>query len=279
MTSVCRSSNLQALLDCQDLPEEVQPLRFAFEAVANEDHRGTRLADESHHPRTQPPSSLTLSSEVYRLLLQALDRKFRTTTYTSNRALVPREVQELSKLSIQGVVFASVESLPRDSNVLFRGNGGSHSRVGSIQYIFHFKLQDRESKMTYLLVRQHSPFTDETLQRVYTQFGFAGGFLCHIDKWTGFRLIEPADVVCHFAKTPLRNRDGIMHVLPLNKVNVSFISRQYTTELTITRRWNRTNFLPQSCRTLAKKILVSSSSLNNKIAPHDGTGFGARYRS
>ena len=42
MTSVCRSSNLQALLDCQDLPSQIQPLLSAYETVKNEDHRGTR---------------------------------------------------------------------------------------------------------------------------------------------------------------------------------------------------------------------------------------------
>ncbi|KAF9789464.1 hypothetical protein BJ322DRAFT_1001137, partial [Thelephora terrestris] len=219
MVSVCRSSNLQALLDRQDLPSEVQPLRSAYEAVANEDHRGTRLADESHHPRTRPPSSLVLRNEVYQLLLSALDRKFNTTAYTRNWSPVPREVQELSKLSIRGVVFATTKSFPRDSNVLFLSQGGSsRPRVGNIESIFQFKLQDRESTMTYLLVQQHSPLANEIMQRVYTQFGFAGGFLCHIGKPIGSHLIEPADIICHFAKTPLPNCDGVMHVLPLNKV-------------------------------------------------------------
>ena len=219
MRSVCRSSNLQALLDHRDLPEEVQPLRSAYEAVANEDHRGTRLADEFHHPRTRPPKSLVLPGDVYQLLLQALDRTFGTTRYTRNSYLLPRQVQELSKLSIRGVVFASAESLPRDSNVLFLNQGDSHPRVGSIRSIFHCKPRDQGNKITYLLVRQHSPFADEPAQKVYTQFGFAGGFLCHIDRWTGFHLIEPTDVICHFAKTLLRNGDGVMHVLPLNKVS------------------------------------------------------------
>ena len=90
--------------------------------------------------------------------------------------------------------------------------------VGSIQSIFHFRPRDREDKITYLHILQHSPFENEAMQKTYNQFGFAGGFLCHSDKWFGSHLIEPSDVICHFAKTPLRD-DGIMHVLPLNKVS------------------------------------------------------------
>ena len=231
MTSVCRSSNLQALLDHPNLPEEVEPLRSAYKAVANEDHRGTRLADESHHPPTKSPLSKTLSPDEYQLLLQVLDRKFGTTMYTRRPSLAPIEVQDLSKLSIRGVIFASAETLPRDSNVLFKAHDGSRSRVGSIRSIFHFKLQHRGIKMTYLHIQEHSPFSNETAQRVYTQFGFAGGFLCHVNKWIGFHLIEPTDVICHFAKTLLRNNDGIMHVLPLNKVSDVPTSRRHRTEL------------------------------------------------
>ena len=194
--------------------------------------RDTRLADESHHPRTRPPSSTLLSNDVYQLLLSALDQKFGTATYTQKRSFVPRELLELSKLSIRGVVFASTKSLPRDSNILFRGHGGSRLCVGNIRSIFQLELQDRENKLTYLLVQQHSPLTDETTQSVYTQFGFAGGFLCHTDKWTGSHLIERADVICHFAKTPLRNSDGIMHVLPLNKVSDMSIDPQHITNST-----------------------------------------------
>ena len=114
---------------------------------------------------------------------------------------------------------------------MFRIHDDSNSRVGSIQSIFQFKPWDQESKMTCLLVRERSRFADETAQRVYTQFGFAGGSLYHVDEWVGFHLIVPTDVVCHFAKTALRNNNGIMHVLPLNKVSDALISHRHTTEL------------------------------------------------
>ena len=229
MTSVCRSSNLQALVDAPDIPEQAEPLIAAYSSVANEDHRGTRLADEDHHPPTKPPRCEMLDDESYQLLLQMLNKKFGTAVYTSNvgQALpVTRYVEHLEKVSIRGVVYAHEKSLPRDSNVLFRRPGGSSSRVGRIQSIFHLRHPTPEgvtTEATYVLVREHLPFTDEEMQSQYTQFGFAGGFLCYGERWSRLYIVELTDIVCHFAKTSVRNVDGnIMHVLPLNKVRISF---------------------------------------------------------
>jgi len=228
MTSVCRSSNLQALIETCDLPEHAKPLLDAYELVSKEDHRGTRLADEDHHPPKKPPCFETLDSDSHQLLLRMLNKKFGTTGYTSEggQALpVTRHVEQLEKVSIRGVVYAHEKSLPRDSNVLFRRPGGSNSRVGRIQSIFRLQHPTPGGpimKAIYVLVREYLPFSDEAVQSQYTQFGFAGGFLCHSDRWTRFHIIELTDVICHFARTLVRNGDGnFMHVLPLNKVRIS----------------------------------------------------------
>ena len=76
---------------------------------------------------------------------------------------------------------------------------------------------------TYVLVREYLPFSDEAVQAQYTQFGFTGGFLCHSERWSRFHIVELTDITCHFAKTTIQNRDvNLMHVLPLNKVWISF---------------------------------------------------------
>ena len=229
MTSVCRSSNLQALVDTSNIPVQAEPLITAYNSVANEDHRGTRLADEDHHPPTKPPRSEVLDDEFYQLMLRMLNKKFGTTWYTTNAGQAPpvtRYVEQLAKVSIRGVVYAHEKSLPRDSNVLFRRLGGSSSRVGRIRSIFHLQHPTPEGaiiKATYIIVREYLPFQDEAMQSQYTQFGFAGGFLCYSDRWSRFHIVELADIVCHFAKTPVRNFDeNIMHVLPLNKVRILF---------------------------------------------------------
>ena len=228
MTSVCRSSNLQALVDACNLPEQAKPLLTAYESVANEDHRGTRLADEDHHPPTKPPRSETLDNEHYLLLLQTLNKKFGTARYTSGgdqTFSVTRHVMQLEKISIRGVVYACEKSLPRDSNVIFRRLGGSSARVGRIWSIFRLQHPTPGGSTitaTYVLVHEYSPFSDELAQTQYKQFGFAGGFLCHGEKWSRFHIVELTDIICHFAKTTVRHGDtNLMHVLPLNKVRVS----------------------------------------------------------
>jgi hypothetical protein len=230
MMSVCRSSNLQALLDQDDLPEAAASLLSAYEAVSNEDHRGTRLADETHHPPPKPPVSVELQEESYHLLLRALDQRFRTTRYTAGDVgppVVPRMVLELDKISIRGVIYASAKALPRDSDILFRREGGSGSRVGNIKSIFHLSHPTPAGSVTtttFLLVEQYSPITDQAMQSTYTRFGFAGGFLCHNRAQSGLHIISSDNVICHFAKTifPQTNND-LMHVLPLNKVGVSSV--------------------------------------------------------
>jgi hypothetical protein len=229
MTSVCRSSNLQALVDACNLPKQAEPLLTVYASVVNEDHRGTRLADEVHHPPTKPPCSEVLDNEYYQLLLLMLNKKFGTAGYSSSGGQlfsVTRNVQQLEKVSIRGVVYACAKSLPRDSNVLFRRSGGSSSRVGTIWSIFRLQHPTPDGFMmeaTYILVREFLQLSDEAMQSKYTQFGFAGGFLCHSEKWSRFHVIELHDVVCHFAKTMIRHSGGnVMHVLPLNKVRIPF---------------------------------------------------------
>ena len=225
MTSVCRSSNLQALMDTCKVSEQAEPLLTAYRSVASEDHRGTRLADQDHHPPTKPPRSERLDNESYQLLLQMLNKKFGTTRYTSEGGhafSVTQHVDQLEKVSIRGVVYARERSLPRDSNVLFRRPGGSSSRVGRIWSIFHLRHPVPRGSVveaTYVLMREYMPFLDEEVQSQYKQFGFAGGFLCHSERWSGFHVVELADIICHFAKTVIWDSNGdIMHVLPLNKV-------------------------------------------------------------
>ena len=226
MMSVCQSSNLQALLDRDDLPEATGPLLSAYETVSNEDHRGTRLADELHHPPTKPPVLVELQDGTYRLLLMALNQKSLTTWYTSGDVespVIPRMVLEMDKVSIRGVIYASANSLLRDSDIIFRREGGSGSRVGSIKSIFrlsHPTPTGPVTTTTFLLVEQYSPVTDQGMQSTYTRFGFAGGFLCRNRARGGLHIISADNVICHFAKTILQTDDELMHVLPLNKVGI-----------------------------------------------------------
>jgi len=246
MTSVCRSSNLQALVDTCNLPEQAGPLLTAYGSVVSEDHRGTRLADEDHHPPTKPPRSETLDNESYQLLLRMLNKKFGTVGYTSEGGQafpVTRRVDQLEKVSIRGVVYAREKSLPRDSNVLFRRSGGSTSMVGRIWSIFRLQHPTPDGRMveaTYILVREYLSLSNEVMQSQYTQFGFAGGFLCHSERWNKFHVVGLTDILSHFAKTMVRHGDeNIMHVLPLNKVSILF--RMYIPQLNLLKMMDSYN--------------------------------------
>lgn len=235
MSSVCQSSNLQALLEREDLPTGSSELQDAYKTVMNEDHRGTRLADETHHPPTKPPTPFDLSPRVYQLLLQTLNKTFNTTRYTHMREdpwFVPHRVLGLDKVSIRGVIYANHESLPRDGNVIFRRQGGSTLRAGKIASIFrssHALLDGSATTTTHALVHQYDLILDDELQRTYTKFGFAGGFLCYGARSSRSFVVPIEGIVCHFAKTTLKppNQETI-HVLPLNKVRTIYLDLSQT---------------------------------------------------
>jgi hypothetical protein len=215
-------------LDRDGIASYAQPLIDAFNKIANEDHRGTHLADEIHHPPTKPPRTLYLSDPVYQLLVSFLNQRYQTNYYTTIRNgpwFVPQTVLGLDKLSIRGVVYASAESLPRDSNVIFRKPGDPTLRIGKINMIFcssHCGANYQETKVTCLVVEEWLPVMDPAAQKSYQQFGFAGGFLCQNRAVETVTVIEDGDVVCHFAKTFLGQKNSErFHALPLNKVRGS----------------------------------------------------------
>lgn len=225
ITAICRNANLQAVLDRGDIPSGAKPLVDAFTRVTNEDHRGTRLADETHHPPARPPKKIELSQPIYQLLVQLLNQRSQPANYTTTRddpRFVHRSVLELDKISIRGVIYATTKSLPRDSNVIFRKPSDPTMRPGKVTVIFsssHPGTGRSTVKANFLVIEEYLPVANAASQRTYQQFGFAGGFLCQNTPSDVVHLVEVGDVVCHFAKTFVGHRDGDeFHALPLNKV-------------------------------------------------------------
>lgn len=236
--SVCRSSNLQGILSNAKLPQ-VKPLLEAFHKVADEDHRGTRLADETHHPPTKPPKSVGLADDVRAEIASFLNRKHRTRKYTNGqgRWSIPSTALILDKLSIRGVIYASEGALRRDSNIIFRRVGGSSHRVGKIVSIFSllYAMPDASNPNlgsdTLLVIQEFALDEDEGAQWKYQQFGFAGGFLCR-NQIVAVHLIGADEVVSHYAKTFFEQQESErFHVLPLNKVGISPPSLTFRTDL------------------------------------------------
>ena len=210
--TACRTANLEWMIQGQGVQNPVQPLAEAFARISNEDHRGTRLADEVHFPPNKPPKTVTLNRHVHSLLLQLVDG----TSITSNHSLRTSDALELEKVSISGIIYANEKSLPRDSNIVFRRPGGLSHRVGRIKLIFQVHYQPGA---TFLVVSQYKLIADSGDGNVYRRFGFAGGFVCDAEEDGRLFVIRSEDVVCHFAKTALDPKEErLMHVLPLNTV-------------------------------------------------------------
>lgn len=218
--TACRAANLEWIMQDRRLQDSVRPLVEAFSKVSNEDHRGTRLADEAHFPPNKPPKVVTLNRHIQGHLLQLVN----STSTASSASPHTSNALELEKVSISGVIYASEKSLPRDSNIIFRRPGGSSQRVGRVKSIFQVSYQPG---VTFLAVTQHKLIANSDARNVYRRFGFAGGFLCDAEEDGRLFVIRSEDVVCHFAKTTLHPaEERLMHALPLNAVRGVLVQRR-----------------------------------------------------
>ena len=196
----------------------------SFHQIASEDHRGTRLADETHHPPTKPPRPATIAQDIRKAVAQFLNRKYHTNKYTTDHGQwsVPQTGLVLDKVSIRGVIYASKKVLPRDSNIIFHRAGESSHRAGRIVLIFSLShiTPDTGSSIltsTLLVVEEWEVVKDEVAQQRYQQFGFAGGFLCW-NRTADVHLLEVNNVVSHYARSFFGQQESEhFHVLPLNK--------------------------------------------------------------
>jgi len=214
--TACRTANLEWMMHSVNLSGHVRPLVDEYLKVSNEDHRGTRLADENHFTPQKPPQNATLEPQVHKLFLSLIND---IPSLARHRLLEPitPDVLTLEKISISGVIYTQEESLPRDSNIIFRQPGGSSNRIGRIKETF--QSEHIVPGMTLLVVAQHKLIADPVAQGAYGRFGFAGGYLCDPREDGRRYVIRSTDVICHFARTPLVwEGEPLMHTLPLNSV-------------------------------------------------------------
>ena len=127
-----RTANLEWMMHTAKFSDHVRPLMDVFSRITNEDHQGTRLADEHHFPPQKPPQNSMLEPQIHKLLLGLVNNIPSISRYNLLVPVTPN-VLELEKISISGVIYARESSLPRDSNIIFRRPGGSSSRVGRIK--------------------------------------------------------------------------------------------------------------------------------------------------
>ena len=211
-----RAANLEWIMHTENVSDHVRPLLDAFLRVTNEDHRGTRLADEHHFPPQKPPKNSILEPQIHKLFLSLINDVPSLSRLNLLAPITP-SILDLEKISISGVIYARERLLPRDSNIIFQRPGGSSDRVGRIKQIF--QSEHVTCGVTLLVVAQHRLVADPTVQNAYGRFGFAGGYLCDPEEDGCQYVIRSTDVVCHYAKTTLVwEEKTLMHALPLNSV-------------------------------------------------------------
>jgi hypothetical protein len=212
--TACRVANMEALMEDKRISTDAKELVDAFSTVVNEDHRGTRLADEHHFPPTKPPVHTQLDSQTFLLysrLISATNDVSEAWRISTSRVLV------LEKVTIAGIIYSSFKSLPRDSNIVFQVPGKTSHCIGRVDSIFQPECNGA-SNATFLVVSQFSVVREHPMQDVYKRFGFAGGYL-YSEDYVTLRVIRTLDVICHFVRTPVDSEgQGLIHALPLNTV-------------------------------------------------------------
>lgn len=218
--TACRTANVEALMDNKDISAIAPELSDAFTTVSDEDHRGTRLADEIHFPPTKPPTRIRLDPRTFELLIQLITD---TIEMPGSLNLMSPQLLELGKITISGVIYSNHKLLPRDSNIIFRRPGRISHCIGRVDLIFQ-PITGETPHPTFLAVSQFSLAQGNPMSGVYRRFGFAGGYL-YTERRITPRVIRTSDVLCHFARTPLESEgSGLLHALPLNTVRLPMLA-------------------------------------------------------
>ncbi|RDX40373.1 hypothetical protein OH76DRAFT_1298403, partial [Lentinus brumalis] len=223
MRQSSRSANLLVFLQDDRIQGEVQELFEAFEDMAAEDRRGTRLRESSSlgdipwrkQPR-KPLQKITLSDECFSAHIAYLNRQAGREQFIDARQIrrIPGTQQlkntahRRASLVCGGVSFRGVSDSPRDSNLVFRSpSSPSVHMAGRIQQIFSFSYPGTRGdsyEATYLYV---TPLKDlsaaDVLLDIYREYPVVGGQL-YYDKYLPGIIITPDEVVSHFARTPMK---------------------------------------------------------------------------
>lgn len=226
MRQTCRAASLQALLRDPRLANgPAQEIIDAYVDYAFKDSRGTRLRDAIAFTKrglhgTRKPREEQLSRPGH----ATISKWFSTQGYI----LTDRNVQCHKEIFIEGVRYRTSQSSARDSNVYVRL--GDQYGAGQLQNIFECRVTkdgrtfESRTVLHGFLLRSLSP--EHADLDFYRRYRIQGGLLFYATQDTSV-LLNPQDIVCHFARTA-RSHPVIgecVHVLPLNRVSVV-----YTTE-------------------------------------------------
>ncbi|KAI0048321.1 hypothetical protein FA95DRAFT_1605300 [Auriscalpium vulgare] len=215
MKHTSRSANLRPLLDDPHIKKKLSKLVDEYDALRQEDRRGTRIQDTINiHSSDGVPrldrcqDEQCLSDAQYEALAKKLSEDYPGMIFRA------------------GVTYKIHEVAPKDSNVIFRLSDTT-TTAGRITSLFtheRMKPGGRFRKETFLAVEALSDLQeDQVSQDPYRQFhaDFGLGRLYQNDYQPHCYVVKPSQIVCHFAKTVLNDLSmpgDFVHALPLNRL-------------------------------------------------------------
>jgi hypothetical protein len=227
----------------------VGKLTDAYGKFINEDQRGTRIHDAlSFQTETQgvgdagkSPKETTLEDSLHQALISRLNLDLSSKTYVprphkaQGQYFLSRDAIQCRQIQIGGVRYQPATTSSGNSNVMFRVPGSSKQVAGQVSQIFlHTRKIPGGKKVqeTFLVARPFAPLSNNDVPKDnYRKFRFVGGSL-HYAGYEGTLkyILRPGDIICHVAKTTMRNLPGIsqtcFHILPLDRVSL-INSEQY----------------------------------------------------
>ncbi|KAA1479470.1 hypothetical protein DENSPDRAFT_758942, partial [Dentipellis sp. KUC8613] len=213
MRHTCRSSNLQHLMQDPVVKSTVSDLVKAYEAVAAEDRRGTRVQDVTSGNSTlwtvtTPPASsnvVRMEKDVYQAYGKAVrelhSNKFVPegfTKKTPQQEYLSRTVIACPKIFIGGITYKPYNLSTKDCNVITRAG-----HAGRLEHIYK-QVDGPLASEVYLVVRNLcNMIASDAEHDYYRKFSRGTGKLYYDEYEPNIAVLRPDDIACHFAKTPM----------------------------------------------------------------------------
>ncbi|KAA1479136.1 hypothetical protein DENSPDRAFT_788840 [Dentipellis sp. KUC8613] len=233
MRHTCRSANLRPLMQDPVVKSTVNDLVDAYDAMAAEDRRGTRVQDATARNdggwavTNPPPNSdlVQMEKEVYKAYGNAIQTiypgKYVPEGYskkTPQQEYLPRAVISCPKIFIAGVTYKPHKLSAKDSNIITRTG-----QAGRLEHIYRQSNGPLASEV-HLVVRNLCDLSASDAEYDhYRKFPRGTGKLYYDQYVPKVTVLQPKDITCHFAKTPMDVPDikqPCVHVLPLNIVRL-----------------------------------------------------------
>ncbi|KAF6750134.1 hypothetical protein DFP72DRAFT_758290, partial [Ephemerocybe angulata] len=243
MRTFCRASNLAALMEDPNVQEAAGEMYTAYRDIENEDQRGTRIYDSTSYqpvdvelkPVNLQSTSMALDDNIYTSLLQylrATNKEARYIPHTiigktqSNDIILHKMAIFIGAIQKGGITYLTHRKSPGGSNALVRPTAGAPPKPARILEVFQHARKAHSGefvKEVFLAVKYLVAVDEEhAANDPYRKFPIMGFQLWKDSLEDGVSIIQPDQIICHFAKTRVsipKISYPCVCVLPLNRVS------------------------------------------------------------